>query len=173
MIRPARESDLQEVEKIFHEILDHEAETVSYSNWIKGKYPTRAHAEKAWKEGTLYVGEDENGRLFGCANLNHIQLDEYGKIPWEYEGVGDEVFVIHMLCIRPDCARQGRGKEFIAFSEELARERGCKTVRIDTYEGNKPAESLYTSLGYRLAGKTLFFFQQVIWENLICLEKKL
>ena len=48
MIRLAKESDLQEVEKIFHEILDHEAETVSYSNWIKGKYPTRAHAEKAW-----------------------------------------------------------------------------------------------------------------------------
>ncbi|MBQ7759380.1 GNAT family N-acetyltransferase [Anaerotignum sp.] len=173
MIRLATKNDLDEVEKIFHEILDKEAETVSYSNWIKGKYPTKAHAKKALDEGTLYVGEDENGRLFGCANLNHIQLDEYVKIPWEYEAEGEEVFVIHMLCIRPDCAGQGRGKEFIAYSEELARGKGCKVVRIDTYEGNIPAANLYQSLGYRLAGKTLLFFQQVIWENLICLEKKL
>ena len=173
MFRLATEHDLNEVEQIFHEILDHEAETVSYSNWIKGKYPTKAHAKKALDEGTLYVGEDENGRLFGCVNLNHIQLDEYVKIPWEYEAEGDDVFVIHMLCIRPDQARMGRGKAFIAYAEELARKKGCKVVRIDTYEGNKPAENLYTSLGYRLAGKTLFFFQQVIWENLICLEKKL
>lgn len=173
MIRLATKEDLNEVECIFHEILDKEAATVSYSNWIKGKYPTKAHAELALNQGTLYVGEEENGRLFGCANLNRIQLDEYVKIPWIYEAEGDEVFVIHMLCIRPDCAGQGRGKEFVAFAEELAREKGCRVVRIDTYEGNTPAANLYQSLGYRLAGKTLFHFQNVIWENLICLEKKL
>ncbi len=171
MIRLATEKDLQEVECIFHEILDKEAATVSYTNWVKGKYPTKAHAKAAMEQGHLYVGE-ENGRLFGSVVLNHIQLEEYAKIPWEYKAEGNEVFVIHMLCIRPDCARQGRGKEFVAFAEEMAKEKGCKVVRIDTYEGNAPAESLYTSLGYRLAGKTLFFFQQVIWENLICLEKE-
>lgn len=173
MIRLAEEKDLNEVECIFHEILDKEAATVSYSNWIKGKYPTRAHAELALQQGTLYVGEDETGRLYGCANLNHLQLEEYAKIPWQYEAEGDEVFVIHMLCIRPDQAGKGRGKGFVTFAEELARSRGCKAVRIDTYEGNTPAATLYQSLGYRLAGKTLFHFMNVIWENLICLEKKL
>ena len=173
MIRLATEQDLQEVECIFNEILDKEAATVSYSNWMKGKYPTRAHAELALEQGTLYVGENETGRLYGCANLNQLQLEEYAKIPWSYEANEDEVFVIHMLCIRPDCAGQGRGKEFVAFSEDLAREKGCKAVRIDTYEGNIPAATLYQSLGYRLAGKTLFHFMNVIWENLICLEKKL
>ena len=172
MFRLATENDLNEIEKIFDAILEKEAATVSYSNWIKGKYPTRAHAEKALQEGTLYVGE-EDGRLFGCANLNHVQLEEYVKIPWEYQADGNEVFVIHMLCIHPDAAGQGKGRKFIAYAEELAREKGCKVVRIDTYEGNTPAANLYQSLGYRIAGKTLFFFQQVIWENLLCLEKRL
>ena len=172
MFRLATENDLNEIEKIFDAILEKEAATVSYSNWIKGKYPTRAHAEKALQEGTLYVGE-EDGRLFGCANLNHVQLEEYVKIPWEYQADGDEVFVIHMLCIHPDVAGQGKGRKFIAYAEELAREKGCRVVRIDTYEGNTPAANLYQSLGYRIAGKTLFFFQQVIWENLLCLEKRL
>lgn len=173
MIRLANIQDITEVERIFHEILDKEAATISYTNWVKGKYPTKADAQKALDAGTLYVGEDEAGRLYGSVILNHIQPAEYAKIPWSIDGEGEEVLVIHTLCIRPDCARKGYGKEFVAFSEELAREKGCKAIRIDTYEGNTPAAKLYQSLGYRLAGSTLFHFQNVIWETLICLEKKI
>ena len=172
MIRLAREQDLPDVARIFEEILDKEEREGSYTNWVRGKYPTEAHARAALEKGELYVGE-ENGTLYGSVVLNHVQLAEYAEIPWQYAAKGEEVWVIHMLCIRPNCAGQGRGKEFVAFAEQLAREKGCKVVRIDTYEGNTPAAGLYTSLGYRLAGRTLFFFQQVIWENLICLEKEL
>ena len=172
MIRLAREADLAEVARIFEEILDKEEREGSYTNWVRGKYPTEAHARAALEKGELYVGE-EDGMLYGSVVLNHDQLAEYAKIPWRYEAKDEEVWVIHMLCIRPSCAGQGHGREFVAFAEELAREKCCKVVRIDTYEGNIPAAKLYTSLGYRLAGNTLFFFQQVIWENLICLEKEL
>lgn len=173
MIRLAKQADIDEVEKIFDEILD-TPEMVRTTSWLKGKYPTRADAQKALDEGTLYVGEDEAGRLYGSANLNHIQPPEYAKIPWEIapESSGAEVLVVHTLCIRPSCAGKGHGKEFVAFAEELAREKGCKVVRLDTYEGNLPAATLYQSIGYRLAGSTLFHFQNVIWETLICLEKK-
>ncbi len=173
MIRLAVQKDIDAVEQIFHRILDHEAETISYTNWVKGKYPTKADAQKALDAGTLYVGEDAQGRLYGSVNLNHIQPEEYGKIPWLYEAENNAVLVIHTLCIPPECAGRGYGREFVAFAENLAREKGCKAIRIDTYEGNIPAANLYQSLGYRLAGSTLFHFQNVIWETLICLEKKL
>ncbi len=174
MIRLAKQTDIDDVEKIFNEILD-TPEMVHTTNWLKDGYPTRADAQKALDAGTLYVGEDETGGLYGAVNLNHIQPPEYAKIPWkiEPECSRDEVLVIHTLCIRPNCAGKGYGREFVAFSEQLAREKGCRVVRLDTYEGNRPAESLYSSLGYTLAGKTLFHFHNVIWETLICMEKKL
>lgn len=173
MIRLAKQADIDEVEKIFNEVLD-TPEMVRTTNWLKGGYPTRADAQKALDVGTLYVGEDETGRLYGAVNLNHIQPPEYANIPWKIEPEcdGAEVLVIHTLCIRPSCAGRGYGKEFVIFSGKIAQEKGCKTIRLDTYEGNKPAESLYSSLGYTLAGKSLFHFQNVIWETLICMEKK-
>lgn len=172
MIRLATERDLDQAEEIYNEILDHEAETVSYTQWAKGLYPTRDVAKKALEEGTFYVGEDEKGRLYGSVNLNHIQPKEYAEIPWRFPAEGAEVLVIHTLAIRPSCAGRGYGREFVAFTEKLAKELGCKTVRLDTYEGNHPAESLYTKLGYQLMGRTLFHFQQVIWETLICMDKE-
>ncbi|MBQ2924832.1 MAG: GNAT family N-acetyltransferase, partial [Anaerotignum sp.] len=107
MIRPATIYDVDEAEKIYDEVLDYEAEHGTTTNWVKGKYPTRKTAEKALAAGTYYVGEDENGRIFGTVNLNHIQPAEYANIPWTMEGEGDEVLVVHTLCIRPDCRGKG------------------------------------------------------------------
>ena len=173
MIRPATIHDVDEAERIYDEVLDYEAEHGTTTNWVKGKYPTRKTAEKALAAGTYYVGEDENGRIYGTVNLNHIQPAEYGNIPWTMAGEGDEVLVVHTLCVRPDCRGKGYAKEFMAFAENLAKEKGCKVIRLDTWEGNEPAKKMYPSLGYRLAGDTLFFFEQVIWETLVCYEKQM
>ncbi|WP_352400264.1 GNAT family N-acetyltransferase [Anaerotignum sp.] len=173
MIRKATEKDLNEVEAIYNEVLDFEAANGSYTNWKKGLYPTRADGAKALADGTLYVGEDETGYLYGCVILNHIQPKEYDAIPWKVEAQGSEVLVIHTLCIRPDCNGRGHGKEFVLFVEAYARGLKCKTVRLDTYEGNKPAIQLYSRMGYELRGTSLFHFQNVIWETLVCMDKEI
>lgn len=49
VIRKAKEEDLDFAEEIYNEILDNEAKNVSYTNWIKGKYPTRETAKKHGK----------------------------------------------------------------------------------------------------------------------------
>lgn len=173
MIRLATAKDMEEAAKIYDEVLDYEAEHGTMTNWVKGKYPTGDTAKKALAAGTYYVGEDENGRLYGTVNLNHVQPAEYGNIPWTMAGEGDEVLVVHTLCIRPDCRGKNYAREFMAFAEELAKEKGCKVIRLDTWEGNEPAKKLYPSIGYRFAGETLVHFEQVIWETLVCFEKQL
>lgn len=173
MIRKAVVKDLDEVEAIYHEVLDFEAKNGSYTNWQKGLYPTKMDAEKALREGTLFVGQDETGRIYGSVVLNHIQPKEYANIPWGIPAEDDDVLVIHTLCISPNSSGKGYGKEFVAFAEEYACKRRCKVMRLDTYEGNQPAIGLYSHLGYKLAGKCLFHFQNVIWENLVCMEKGL
>ena len=170
VIRKAEEKDLNGVEAIYNKVLEHEASTISYTNWQKGLYPTRTDAEKAFAEGTLFVGEEE-GEIFGSVILNHVQPKEYENISWEIPALGAEVLVIHTLCIPPDSKKKGYGRAFVAFAEEYARSLQCHVIRLDTYEGNKPAIGLYSKLGYRLAGKCLFHFQKVIWETLVCMEK--
>ncbi len=170
VIRKALMDDLDKVEKLYDDVLDYEAANVSYTNWQKGLYPTRSYGETAINLGTMYLGI-ENDEIVGSVILNHIQPPEYGKIDWSYEAQGEEVLVIHTLCITPKFTRRGFGREFVDFSEQLAREKGCKTVRLDTYEGNIPATNLYIGMGYRYAGSVMFHFQNVIWETLKCFEK--
>ena len=109
----------------------------------------------------------------GCAVFNHEQLPEYANIDWLYPAEGDQVMVIHTLCIHPAASGRGLAKALVAYAEQLGRAQGCTVMRFDTYEGNLPARALYTSLGYRLAGGTEFFFQGFIHEILVLFEKEL
>lgn len=172
MIRKATAADLDACAQIYEEHLDHEAATVSYTNWQRGLYPTRGTAEKALEAGTLYVDE-EDGLITGCANLNHVQPPEYGTIPWSIPARADQVLVVHTLVYRPTHTGGGRGRRFVAFAEDLARQQGCTVIRLDTYIGNEPAKAFYPKLGYRYAGKTEFLFEGVIRETLVCYEKGL
>jgi len=171
-IRKGTAADLDACERIYTEHLDYEAAHISYTNWAKGLYPTRTTAEKALAAGTLYVYE-EGGNVVGCANLNHTQPKEYANIPWTIPAEGAEVLVIHTLVFLPTHTGGGRGRNFVAFAEELGRSQGSRVIRLDTYEGNEPAKAFYPRLGYSYAGVTEFFFENFIWENLFCYEKAL
>ncbi len=173
MIRPAKESDLTAISKIYDEILDEEERRpVSYTNWQRGKYPTAHSARLALDEGTLWVAE-EAGEVYGCVNLNAVQLPEYDAIPWSIPTGRDQVMVIHTLVISPRWAGRGKAREMVAFCEDEARRQGKTVIRLDTYEGNAPANAMYPRLGYHFAGATEFFFQGFIHEILNCYEKPL
>lgn len=173
MFRPGKPSDLDVIAEIYEEILAAEdARPVSYTNWQRGRYPTRDTARAALEAGTLWVAQ-EDGAVCGCVNLNGEQLPEYAAIPWTIPALPEEVGVIHTLVIRPSCSGKGMARRFVAFCEEELRRQGKKTVRLDTYEGNVPANAMYPRLGYTFAGATEFFFQGFIHEILNCYEKAL
>ena len=146
MIRLATPADLSQAADIYEEILDREAQGPVYTNWQRGKYPTIDTARQALEAGTFYVGE-ENGVLWGVVNLNSVQLPEYGAIPWTIPAAAEEVGVIHTLCIRPSCSGRGYARQMVAFCEAEARRQGRTVIRLDTWEGNLPANRLYPSLG--------------------------
>ena len=172
MIRFATAADLDGIEAIYDAILTREEAGPVYTNWQRGKYPTRAHAQQALDAGTLYVGEDD-GFLWGVVNLNGIQLPEYDDIPWEIAAERGQVGVIHTMCIHPAASGRGRARRMVTFCEEESRRLGKTVIRLDTWEGNVPANAMYPKLGYRFAGATEFFFQGFIHEILNCYEKPL
>ena len=173
MIRPATAGDLPAIEAIYNAIFDVEEAGPVYTNWQRGKYPTYDTARQVLEQGTLYVGEDESGFLWGVVNLNGVQLPEYADIPWQFAAEDAQVAVPHTLCIHPRRAGQGLARRMIAFCENTARAQGKTVMRLDTWEGNLPANAMYPKLGYALAGATEFFFQGYIHEILNCYEKKL
>ena len=172
MIRKATAADLPRIGEIYAAIFDKEDQGPAYTNWLRGSYPTTEDARKALETGTLYVGE-EDGALWGVVNLNGIQLPEYDKISWSIPAGREEVGVIHTLCIHPAQSGKGLAKRMAAFCEETARAQGKTVIRLDTWEGNAPANRLYPSIGYRFAGGPEFLFHGYIREILNCYEKKL
>lgn len=172
MIRPATAADLPAIAAIYDAIHDAEEAGTAHTNWQRCKYPTLDTARQVLAEGTLYVGE-ENGTLWGVVNLNGVQLPEYAHIPWHIAAEAEQVAVIHTLCIHPAQSGRGYARRMVAFCEETARAQGKTAMRLDTWEGNHPANAMYPKLGYRLAGATEFFFQGYIHEILNCYEKSL
>ena len=172
MIRLATPADLPQAADIYEEILLQDERGPVYTNWQRGKYPTIDTARQALEAGTFYVGE-EDGILWGVVNLNSIQLPEYDAIPWSIPAAPEEVGVIHTLCIHPNAAGQGRGRQMVDYCASTARSQGKTVLRLDTWEGNLPANGLYTTLGFHRAGATEFFFQGFIHEVLNCYEKAL
>lgn len=170
MIRLAQEKDLEQAAQIYDDIIDCEEQTVSYTNWQKGKYPTIMDAKKAYLQDSFYIGEDD-GLIWGSMILNELQLPEYANIPWKVEA--NKVLVIHTLCVSPRFKGKGKAKELVHFAEKLAKDLGYEAIRLDTYEGNFPANNMYPKLGYHYAGCTEFFFQGYIHEVLNCYEKKI
>ena len=171
-IRLATAADLDGITAIYDAILDREEAGPVYTNWQRGKYPTTDTARQALEAGPLFVGE-ESGFLWGLVNLNGIQLPEYDAIPWAIPAERDRVAVIHTLCIHPAASGQGRARQMVAFCEEEARRQGNTVMRLDTWEGNLPANRMYPALGYRYAGAAEFFFQGFVREILNCYEKAL
>ena len=63
MIRKATAADIDSVEQSYLQLLDHEALHGGHTNWVRDVYPTRATAEGALSEGTLFVLEEDGAVL--------------------------------------------------------------------------------------------------------------
>lgn len=173
MIRKAVSQDIGQVEEVYTELLLYEQEHGAYTAWKLGVYPTRAVAEKSLAAGTLYVME-QDGEICASIIANQVQPEEYEGIRWKYRAQPNEVFVIHLLCVRPSKAGHGIGRSLVEFAVEEGRRLGCKTVRLDTGGQNKPAAALYTKLGFELAGTTSMAIGGVIThKNHLFFEKNI
>lgn len=172
IIRRAKAGDLDAIEKIYNKILLKEEEGEVTTGWERGIYPRRETAEAALKRNDMFVIEDE-GSIVGSGVINKDQLDVYAKAKWKFVAKNCEVMVLHTLAINPDKSGRGYGKRFVKFYEDYGRKSGCKYLRMDTNERNKPARSLYKKLGFDEIDCIPCLFNGLEGVNLILFEKKL
>lgn len=169
MIRKAKMEDITAIAETYKELLTKEQQFGSNSNWKLGVYPTVEVPKNNVPTGTMYVLE-ENGEVCASMVLNHSQAEEYSKIEWKYPGEKENVLVIHTLCIPPQKAGRGYGRQMMEYAKQYAKKTGCTTIRIDTYAHNEPAKRLYRNNGFRIAGYGHILLQGLIDEEQVYLE---
>ena len=171
-VRPATASDLDAVAEIYEDTHNMQASGINHTNWRKGVYPTRTDAIAGLRAGTLYVCESEKA-ILGSVILNHNQPPEWEVLRWPSSPGPQGVLVIHTLCVSPHHMGRGAGTTIMHFSEKLAHTLGCEVIRLDIYEGNIPAATLYGKLGYDCVGNTRIINEYGKEETILCFEKAL
>ena len=115
-------------------------------------YPTREILMRDIDYGSLY-GYYIEGALIGFTALDSHQSAEYEAISWQ---CGEPYIVVHRLQVDP--AFRGRHAAYLLmlFAEKLAKDTGCRAIRLDTRCDNTAAVALYEKLGYEKRGHVHF-----------------
>ena len=147
VIRRAEEAELERVRRFYHTVTD-ELEGAEFSpGWKKDIYPSVEDLQGALEKRQLYVGE-LGERLAAAMIVNHDCNEGYQGIVWPTGAGADEAILIHALGVLPGLARRGLGRKMVEKAMALGREQGCRALRLDVLPGNRPAEKLYTGLGF-------------------------
>lgn len=147
-IRQGELSDLDGLEGLYNDLHDHLSAGPNYPGWIKGFYPVRETAERGLAENNLYIAFAD-GRIAGSIILNHRPEEVYFGKKWGVDANDSQILVIHTFLVHPGFSGKGVGKHLLDFSEQLARRKGMKAIRLDVYRENTPAIGLYEKCGFR------------------------
>jgi RimJ/RimL family protein N-acetyltransferase len=149
-----RKGKLEDVGKIVSiiksAVIDLELENIPQWDDV---YPNEAVITSDVNEGNLYVFID-NGIIKGTMTLNEFQDIEYKSINWEYNK--GKNLVIHRLCIDPKYKGNGIATNFLKFAEELGKDKGYESIRLDAFTLNNHSCRLYEKNGYEKRGTVIF-----------------
>jgi GNAT superfamily N-acetyltransferase len=112
-------------------------------------YPAKENFAKDVENMVLWVAVDSiDENILGCGAITEDQGDDYVQL-WDITQVA---VVPHRICVDPDARGRGVARAFMRKAEEIARERGYKSVRVDTNSQNAPMHHIFNSEGYTFLG---------------------
>lgn len=148
-IRLSTPADIPQMMPLF-EAASRGLRAMGVNQWQNG-YPQRSLIESDIACGVSYL-------MFEGEELVGTSVISFGGEPtYDYiEGAwltSEEVFVvIHRLTIHPDRRGARLAECFFAEAERMCRERGVRTMRIDTHKGNLPMQRAVERYGFRRCG---------------------
>ena len=147
VIESGTTADIDELEKLYDDLNDYLSATTNYPGWIKGIYPIREDAVAGIENNTLFVVRHD-GKIAGSIILDHHPDEAYNNVKWKIEADYSRIFVIRTFVVHPSFLKMGIGRALMNYSFELAQQSGIKSIRLDVYENNLPAISLYEKCGF-------------------------
>jgi GNAT superfamily N-acetyltransferase len=106
-----------------------------------------------WREfdSARIAADIDAGRVYlaraGDEACGTVTLVESDGLVWGEER-GDELYV-HKLAVARHLAGRGIGAEMLRWTQRLARERGKRRLRLDTWDGNRKMRAYYERQGFR------------------------
>lgn len=147
VIESGTTADIDELEKLYDDLNDYLSATTNYPGWIKGIYPIRENAVAGIENNTLFVVRHD-GKIAGSIILDHHPDEAYNNVRWKIDADYNHIFVIRTFVVHPSFLKMGIGRALMDYSFELAQQSGIKSIRLDVYENNLPAISLYEKCGF-------------------------
>ena len=144
-------------------------ETQGLLQW-DAQYPSRSFFGEAMVAGNLF-GLSDAGTIGGVAVLDASQPPEWSSAAWSHqEGA---FLVIHAFAIAPHLQGRGHGEFLLAFCEDVARRRGCRSIRIDAFSENSGVLRFWKRHGYGFRGEVRFASKPAGHQRYYCYEKSL
>ncbi|MBG8555236.1 GNAT family N-acetyltransferase [Hymenobacter guriensis] len=165
IIRLATEADLRAIIQLVQRVvpLMHVAGNFQWTD----SYPNEAVFREDISRQQLWVAEHA-GQVRAVAALTIDQDPEYAQADWD---AAELAIVTHRLAVDPAAQGLGLAAALLEQAEELARQRGLRSLRVDTNSENQATQRLFPKLGYRFAGEITLAFRPGL--RFFCYEKRL
>lgn len=156
--------DLDNILKVYEDIIAHTPKMDIYARWKKGLHPTEASIREYIEQGAMYLYTDGKD-IAGVMAVTMEQGEDYNQIQWAITTKDDEVSVIHLLGISPAWQQKGIGMQMINRAILLVKDRGKKSLRLDALASNLPAQHMYLKKGFQYRGKQYLYAKNTGWTD--------
>ena len=103
--------------------------------------------------------------IVGAMVLNHQFNDAYNAVVWPVKAEKTEAAGIHALAVRPSCRKKGYAKRLVQFAIDYAANQQQKVIRLDVLKGNRNAEKLYLSMGFKYVHTLPMYYEDTGWTD--------
>jgi len=144
IIRKAKRSDIDEIIKIADQLRKAEApldktKNIKLNSYLSEEYKKKELEYIASRKKIFLVAVIDE-KIVGYVNGYVFEnSDIYYKKPVAY---------LDCLCVDKSVRKQGIGQSLIDEFTKMVKERGVKYIKLNAFENNIPAVSLYKKLGY-------------------------
>ena len=170
-INRATTENYESIIVFYDDVTDRTPDMERFARWQKGKHPTHDGIRAYIEEGSMYLYK-ENDTIVGAMAVTMYQGTDYHAIEWSRQVQDNEVAVIHILAVSPDCQGKGIGAEMVREAIRRAQKSGMKAVRLDALASNTPAHRLYKSLGFEYRGQQHLYAENTGWTDFYFFEYK-
>lgn len=147
-IRKADLSDLDEIIEIYKNVII-TMEKNNIHQWDE-IYPNSSILNEDILNDEMYVGVIDN-IIVSVAVLNSEFDEQYINGKWQYSN--KNFAIVHRLCVNPFYQNKKIGNKTMLMIEELLRNEGIESIRLDAFSENPYALKMYEKLGYKKVGE--------------------
>lgn len=144
-IRLATENDLNEINKLFTEVVK-DLNDNKRIDMLWGEFYPFCEFDSDIANKNMYVLENNN-EIIGSFSLSTYDDPDYKNINWTSKN--EKFFYLNRLVVLPSEQGKGYAKKMMQFIEEHARKNKFDVIRLTVYCENIFAIGLYEKLGFK------------------------